>query len=53
MMAQTEDTQCVSIRMSAFFPKIKDTFGTDCEKEWPVTLGMNSKCGMEEARKYL
>eukprot|EP00804_Cyclotella_cryptica_P004940 CCRYP_014074-RA/>CCRYP_014074-RA protein AED:0.41 eAED:0.41 QI:0/0/0/1/0/0/2/0/145 len=40
-MAQSEDTQHVNIRMSPFFPKIKGTFGTNCEKEWPVTLGMN------------
>eukprot|EP00804_Cyclotella_cryptica_P014587 CCRYP_020639-RA/>CCRYP_020639-RA protein AED:0.30 eAED:0.30 QI:0/0/0/1/0/0/3/0/271 len=46
-MAQSEDTQRVNIRMSAFFPRIKGTFGTDCEKEWPVTLGMNLKGGME------
>jgi hypothetical protein len=48
IMAQSEDTQRVNIRMSAFFPKIKSTFGTDCEKEWPVTLGMNLKGGMDE-----
>ena len=36
VMAQSEDTQCVNIRMSAFFLKIKGTFGTDCEKDWPV-----------------
>jgi hypothetical protein len=47
-MAQSEDTQRVNIRMSAFFPKIKGTFGTNCEKEWPVTLGMNLKGGMDE-----
>ena len=47
-MAQSEDTECVNIRMSAFFPKIKGTFGTNCEKEWPVTLGMNLKGGMDE-----
>ena len=33
MMAQSEDTQRVNIRMSAFFPKIKGTFGTDSEKD--------------------
>ena len=47
-MAQSEDTQHVSIRMHAFFPKIKGTFGTNCEREWPVTLGMNLKGGMDE-----
>jgi len=51
-MAQSEDTLCVNIRMSAFFPKIKGTFGTDCENEWPVTLGMNLKGGMDEAEGY-
>ena len=47
-MTQSEDTQSVNIRMSAFFPKIKGTFGTDCEKEWPVTVGMNLNGGMDE-----
>jgi hypothetical protein len=47
-MAQSEDTQRVSQRMSAFFSKIKGTFGTNCEKEWPVTLGMCLKGGMDE-----
>jgi hypothetical protein len=37
--------------MSAFFPKIKGTFGNDCEKEWSVTLRMNLKGGMNE-RKF-
>jgi len=37
MMTQSENTQCVNIRMSTFFPKIKGKFRTDCEKEWPVT----------------
>jgi hypothetical protein len=48
MMAQSEDTQRVNIRMSAFFPKIKGTFGNDCEKEWSVTLRVNLKGGMDE-----
>ncbi len=47
-MAQSEDTQRVNIRMSAYFPKIKGTFGTDSEKDWPVTFGMNLKGGMDE-----
>ena len=47
-MAQSEDTQCVNIRMSTFFPKIIGKFGTDCEKEWPVTVAMNLKGGMDE-----
>ncbi|KAL7474304.1 hypothetical protein ACHAW6_000283, partial [Cyclotella cf. meneghiniana] len=46
--AQSEEIQCVNIRMSAFFPKIKGKFGTNCEKEWPVTLAMNLKGGMDE-----
>ena len=46
--AQSEDTQRVNIRMSTFFPKIRGKFGTDCEKEWPVTLAMNLKGGMDE-----
>eukprot|EP00804_Cyclotella_cryptica_P013908 CCRYP_002425-RA/>CCRYP_002425-RA protein AED:0.38 eAED:0.39 QI:0/0/0/1/0/0/2/0/107 len=31
--AQSDDTQCVNIRMTTFFPKIRGKFGTDCEKE--------------------
>ncbi len=46
--AQSEDTQRVNIRMSTFFPKIIGKFGTDCEKEWPVTVAMNLKGGMDE-----
>eukprot|EP00804_Cyclotella_cryptica_P024959 CCRYP_015507-RC/>CCRYP_015507-RC protein AED:0.06 eAED:0.04 QI:0/0/0/1/0/0/2/0/553 len=46
--AQSEDTQRVNIRMRTFFPKIRGKFGTDCEKEWPVTIAMNSKGGMDE-----
>ena len=38
----------MNIRMSAFFAKIKGKFGTNCEKEWPVTLAMNLKRGMDE-----
>ena len=34
--------------MSAFFLKIKGTFGTDCENDWPVALGMNLKGRMDE-----
>ena len=48
MTFQSEDAQRVNIRMSQFFPKIKGTFGTNCEKEWPVSLGMSLKGGMEE-----
>ncbi len=47
-MAQTDDTQGVNIRMSAFFPKDKGTSGTDSEKDWPVTVEMNLKGGMDE-----
>jgi hypothetical protein len=47
-MAQLEDTQWVNIRMSTFFPKIRGKLGTDCEKEWSVTLAMIFKGGMEE-----
>eukprot|EP00804_Cyclotella_cryptica_P031255 CCRYP_011060-RA/>CCRYP_011060-RA protein AED:0.29 eAED:0.29 QI:0/0/0/1/0/0/3/0/236 len=46
--AQSEGTQRVNIRMSTFFPKIRGKFGTDCEKEWPVTIEMTSKGGMDE-----
>jgi len=46
--AQSEDTQRMNIRMSTFFPKIIGKFQTDCEKEWPVTVAMNMKGGMDE-----
>jgi hypothetical protein len=48
MAAQSEDTQCVTIRMITFFPKIRGKFGTDFEKEWLVTLAMNLKGGLAE-----
>jgi hypothetical protein len=47
-MAQSENTQRENIRMSTFFPKIRGKFETDGKKEWPVTLAMNLKCGMDE-----
>jgi hypothetical protein len=46
--AQSEDTQRVNTKMSTFFPKVKGKFGTDCEKEWLVTVAMNLKGGMDE-----
>ena len=38
----------------AFFPKIKEKFGTSDLKEWPVTMGMNEKGWMDdvEFRQY-
>ncbi len=50
-MAQSEDTQCVNIRMSTFFPKIIGKFGTDCEKEWPVAIDMSLK-GRRDEREF-
>ena len=52
--SKSEETQRVNVNSIAFFPKIKGKFGASDSKEWPVTIGMNEKGGMDdvEFRQY-
>ena len=52
--SKSEETQRINVNSIAFFPKIQGQFGTCDLKEWPVTIGMNEKGGMDdvEFRQY-
>jgi hypothetical protein len=52
--SKSEETQRENVNSIAFFPKIKGKFGASDSKEWPVTIGMNEKGGMDdvEFRQY-
>ncbi len=38
----------LQIIQNQFLPKLIGNFGTDCEKEWPMTVAMKLKGGMDE-----
>jgi hypothetical protein len=46
--SKSKETQCVNVNSIAFFPKVTGKFGTNDSKEWPVTIGMNKKGGMDD-----
>ena len=54
MASKSKDTQRLNVTSITYFPKIKGKFGNSDFKEWPVTIGMNEKGGMDdvEFRQY-
>ncbi len=52
--SKSKKTQQVNVNSIAFFPNVKGKSGTSDLKEWPMTIGMNEKGGMDEVefRQY-
>lgn len=48
--SKSKETQHVDVKLIAFFPNIKGKFGTTDleEEEWPITIGMNEKGGVDD-----
>ena len=46
--SKSKDTQHLNVTSITYFPKIKGKFGNSDFREWPVTIGINEKGGMDD-----